>query len=192
MSAPDASKKYAALYPHISPEDPPKYKNSCTPQIVGHFIEHCYHMLQLPRSSPDGKHSPTQDAVVVMNYFRRYYQNSTSMVMCTEAKQIQMSKVLLARLVKHLKLLKYEKRFQNSHLIVRRLERLFAIGLNTSINWVELLTRLVLLEEIQQEMFNGPNSRILPMKRGHHIDDTEPPQHAKSGDNEFGLAGELL
>ena len=78
------------------------------------FIKHCYRKMNVRRGDPSGLQSPTTDTVVVMDYFRLFYQNTTSVTICTETSQVRRFIILRKRLFEELGRLMLAKKYSES------------------------------------------------------------------------------
>ena len=61
------------------------YFHDWTRMVVDNYINDAYKLLHMQRTSDP---NPSDDLLVLFFYWRRYYQNTVSFVMCTEIEQL--------------------------------------------------------------------------------------------------------
>jgi hypothetical protein len=64
------------------------FKFDWTKKLVDNYIEDAYLLLSMPRPSDPDNRKPSEDLLVLEYFWRRYYQNSVSFVVCTEIEQL--------------------------------------------------------------------------------------------------------
>jgi hypothetical protein len=129
-----------------------------TQKLADNYIEDAYRLVNMPRPSDPDKRCPSDDLAVLDLFWRKYYQNSVSFVMCTEVEQLirfyQYRKQLMLRLQR----LDSATKSDRGRKVLRQVRTALLVGIFECINWVDVLVRNVVLHYLLQELVAEPEN----------------------------------
>jgi hypothetical protein len=129
-----------------------------TQKLVDNYIEDAYRLVNMPRPSDPDQRYPSDDLAVLDLFWRKYYQNSVSFVMCTEVEQLIRFYQYRKQLMLKLQRLDSASKNDRGRKILKLVRSALLVGLFDCINWVDVLVRNVVLHFLLRELSTDGDS----------------------------------
>jgi hypothetical protein len=120
--------------------------------MVDDYIGEAYSHLNLQRQPNENQRHPSADLVVLDLYWRRFFQNSISYVSCTEIEQVVRFTQYRKKFMYDLEQLKALGKTEKGRRVTAAVRTSILLGICECVNWVDMLVRRVVLQELMQEL----------------------------------------